>query len=132
MRAFYCCNLCVIVIDAKEIDRSWSTHALSRRYRMSALDEITKEKQRISGALARIDAQREKLATHLSELDAAERGLARYTTGAQARKTFPAKAQTSEPEPAAQTRLHGGRRTTTAKPAGGKRTSPSLNDQVLA
>jgi hypothetical protein len=28
---------------------------------MSTLDEITKEKQRISEALARVDAQREKL-----------------------------------------------------------------------
>ena len=28
---------------------------------MSALDEITKEKQRVSEALARLDAQREKL-----------------------------------------------------------------------
>ena len=28
---------------------------------MGTLDEISKEKQRVSGALARIDAQREKL-----------------------------------------------------------------------
>jgi hypothetical protein len=48
---------------------------------MSALDEITKEKQRISEALARVDAQREKLAGELSELEATERVLARYSNG---------------------------------------------------
>jgi hypothetical protein len=34
---------------------------------MSTLDEITKEKQRVSEALARVDAQREKLASQLNE-----------------------------------------------------------------
>jgi hypothetical protein len=43
---------------------------------MATLDEITKEKQRVSEALARIDAQREKLVGQLSELEAA-RGCAR-------------------------------------------------------
>ena len=37
---------------------------------MSTLDEITKEKQRVSEALARVDAQREKLTSQLSELEA--------------------------------------------------------------
>jgi hypothetical protein len=36
---------------------------------MSAVDEITKEKQRVSEALARVDAQREKLTGQLSELE---------------------------------------------------------------
>ena len=45
---------------------------------MSALDEITKEKQRISEALARVDGQREKLSSQLNELEATERVLARY------------------------------------------------------
>ena len=40
---------------------------------MSTLDEISKEKQRISEALARVDAQREKLSGQLSELEATER-----------------------------------------------------------
>ena len=31
MRAFYCCTLCIIVIDAEKIGRLWSTHTLSRR-----------------------------------------------------------------------------------------------------
>src|SRR5947199_10650144 len=51
---------------------------------MSTLDEITKEKQRVSEALARVDAQREKLASQLSELEATERVLARYSKGARA------------------------------------------------
>src|SRR5437016_5780048 len=61
------------------MDQSWSTYTLSRRYRMSTLDEITKEKQRISEALARVDAQREKLTDQLSELEATERVLAMAT-----------------------------------------------------
>ena len=48
---------------------------------MSTLDEITKEKQRIGEALARVDAQREKLTGQLGELEAAERVLARYSKG---------------------------------------------------
>ena len=44
---------------------------------MSTLDEITKEKQRVSEALARADTEREKLTSQLSELEAAERVLAR-------------------------------------------------------
>jgi len=43
---------------------------------MSTLDEITKEKQRIGDALARVEAQREKLTGQLGELEAAERVLA--------------------------------------------------------
>jgi hypothetical protein len=43
---------------------------------MSTLDEITKEKQRVSEALARVNAQRETLAGQLSELEATERVLA--------------------------------------------------------
>ena len=37
---------------------------------MSTLDEITKEKQRVGEALARVDAQREKLTSQLGELEA--------------------------------------------------------------
>ena len=48
---------------------------------MSTLDEITKEKQRIGEALARVDGQRERLASQLSELEATERVLARYAKG---------------------------------------------------
>ena len=43
---------------------------------MSTLDETTKEKQRTSEALARVDMQRDKLASQLGELEATERVLA--------------------------------------------------------
>jgi len=54
---------------------------------MSTQDDVTKEKQRISEALAGIDAQREELARQLGELEAAERVLVRYSKGVTARKT---------------------------------------------
>jgi hypothetical protein len=98
---------------------------------MSALQEITKEKQRLGEALARVDAQREKLAGQLSELAATERVLARYSKGTQAKRTPSAKA-TMATKAADAAPPRGRRRTATAKPAGGKRTSPTLGDQVLA
>ncbi|HEX3412174.1 MAG TPA: hypothetical protein VHT00_10680 [Stellaceae bacterium] len=99
---------------------------------MSTLDEVTKEKQRIGETLARVDAQREKLADQLSELEAAERVLARYGTGPRARTTAAAQSSTAATNTAASARSGRRRRATAARPAGGKRTSPSLNDQVLA
>ena len=99
---------------------------------MSTLDEITKEKQRIGEALARVDAQREKLASQLRELEATERVLARYTKGPQGKKTSSAKMPPTVTNAAAPARLRGRRRTTTAKPAGGRRGSSNLSDQVLA
>ncbi|HJZ14685.1 MAG TPA: hypothetical protein VJ251_04420 [Stellaceae bacterium] len=45
------------------------------------MDEITKEKQRLGAALARVDAQREKLTGQLGELEATERVIARYSKG---------------------------------------------------
>ena len=62
---------------------------------MSTLDEITKEKQRVSEALARVDAQREKLTGQLAELQATERVLARYDKSMQAGTTASAKAPTT-------------------------------------
>jgi hypothetical protein len=97
---------------------------------VSTLDEITKEKQRVSEALTRVDAQREKLRGQLNELEAAERVLARYSKGTRAGRPAPAK--TTATMGAAPARSDGRQRTTAAKPAGGKRSSPSLNDQVLA
>ena len=96
---------------------------------MSTLDEITKEKQRVSEALARVDAQREKLTSHLSELEATERVLARYSKGTQARKTSSAKMLATATKAAAPARLRGRRRTKAAMPAGGRRSSSNLNDQ---
>ena len=94
---------------------------------MSTLDEITKEKQRISEALARVDMQREKLASQLGELEATERVLARYREGTQL-KQMPAMATKA----AAPAQRRGRPPTTTAKAVGGKRGSSNLGDQVLA
>jgi hypothetical protein len=99
---------------------------------MAALDEISKEKQRVTEALARIDAQREKLAGQLGELEATERVLARYSKGPRARKMASARTPIAATKAAAPARSGGRQRTTAAKPADGKRSSPSLSDQVLA
>jgi hypothetical protein len=101
---------------------------------MSTLDEITKEKQRLGAALARVDAQREKLTGQLGELEATERVIARYSKGTAAKKTASAKTPTTTTKAVAAARPRQRPRTTAtaAKPAGGKRTSPTLGDQVLA
>ena len=99
---------------------------------MSTLDEITKEKQRVSAALARVDEQREKLTSQLGELDATERVLARYSKGRPARKTASAKTPTTATKAAAPVQARGRSRTATAGAAGGKRSSASLSDHVLA
>ena len=99
---------------------------------MSTLDEITKEKQRLGAALARVDAQREKLTSQLGELEATERVIARYSKGMAAKKTASAKTRTTTTKAVAAARPRRRPRTTAAKPAGGKRTSPTLGDQVLA
>ena len=99
---------------------------------MSTLDEITKEKQRINEALARVDMQREKLASQLGELEATERVLARYSKGTQVKKTTSARTPTTATKAAAPARRHGRPPTTTVKPAGGKRSSSNFGDQVLA
>jgi hypothetical protein len=99
---------------------------------MTTLDEISKEKQRVSEALARVDAQREKLAGQLSELEATERVLARYSKGTRARKTASPRTPVAATKGAAPARSGGRLRTRAAKPASGKPSSPSLSDQVLA
>ena len=99
---------------------------------MVALDEITKEKQRISTALARVDTQREKLVSQFSELEAAERVLARHSKGTPTRRTASANTSTTATQAAAPARQRGRRRITTAVPVGGRRGSSSLSDQVLA
>jgi hypothetical protein len=96
---------------------------------MSALDEIAKERQRVSEALARVDTQRERLT---GQLEAAERVLARYSKATPAKKTTSARTSTTATKAPAPERS--GRRplTTRAKTATGKHSSPSLADQVLA
>ena len=97
---------------------------------MATLDEITKEKQQVSEALARVDAQREKLTAQLGELEVAERVLARYTTAAGPRRRASAKASATKTTAPAQSR--GPTRTRVARPTGRKRGASSLGDQVLA
>jgi hypothetical protein len=116
------------VIDAAEIDQSWSTSTLPQRCSMSTLDEIAKEKQRVSEALARIDAQREKLSGQLSELEAAERVLARYGTDTQAKRTTSRETPTRAAQGVAQAQSGRRRRTRAAKSARIDRGSPSLGD----
>jgi hypothetical protein len=66
--------LCILVIDAEKIDRSWSTYTLSRRSKWRRWTRSPKEKQRLGEALARLDAERGKLVSQLSELEATEHG----------------------------------------------------------
>jgi hypothetical protein len=99
---------------------------------MATLDEISKEKQRITEALARVDAQREKLAGQLSELEATERVLARYSKDPRARKMASARTPIEAKKAGAPAQSGGRQRMTAAKPADGKRSSPSLSVQVLA
>ena len=99
---------------------------------MTTLDEITKEKQRVSEALAYVESQREKLAGQFVELEATERVLARYSKGSGARKTASARTAMTATNAAAPARAAGRPRSKTTKPAGGKRRSLSLSDQVLA
>jgi hypothetical protein len=99
---------------------------------MATLDEITKEKQQVSEALARVDAQREKLIGQLGELEAAERVLARYSKGAGPRRRASAKAPASPTKATVPAQSRARTRTRAARQAGRKRGSSSLGDQVLA
>ena len=95
---------------------------------MATLDQITKEKQRIGEALARVDAQREKLTAELGELEATERVLARYNKGPQPRR----RARGATTQAAAPAQSGRSRRNTAAKRTGSNLGSPSLGDQILA
>ena len=97
---------------------------------MSTLDELTKEKQRISETLARVDMQRDKLAGQLGELEATERVLARYSKGTQVKNPASARRPTTAKNAAAPAQRH--EPTTTAKAAGRRRSSSNLGDQILA
>jgi len=98
---------------------------------MSTLDEIAKEKQRISEALDRINAQREKLAGQINELEATERVLARYSA-LPAKRTASRNRAAKVTEAAAQAHSGRRRRTTTGKSARRDDGSPSLGDRILA
>jgi len=116
----------------RRVQSSWSTSTLPQRYRMSTLDEIAKEEQRVSEALARIDAQREKLSGQLGELEATERVLARYSTDTQAKRTTSRKMSTRAAHGVLQAQSGRRRRTRAAKSTRLDRGSPSLGDQILA
>src|SRR6201987_4532586 len=120
---FRYCTVCNVVIEAEKIGLSGSTNTLRRRYGMSTLDEITKEKQRISEALARVDMQHDKLASQLGELEATERVLARYSKGTQLKQAASARTPATATKAAAHARRRGPPPTTTAKAAGGNRSS---------
>src|SRR5215469_216613 len=96
---------------------------------MATSDKITKEKQRVVEALARVDAQREKLTEQLGELEATERVLARYRKGTGPRRTASARTPSTTTKAIAPARSRG--RTRAAK-ATARRISPTLRDQVLA
>ena len=102
------------------------------KVRMSTLDEITKEKQRVSEALARVDGQRGRLSSQLSELEATERVLARYAKGSARGKLASVQAPTAATTAAAPARSSRRQRSAAARSRGRKRASPSLTDQVLA
>jgi hypothetical protein len=99
---------------------------------MATLDEITKKKQQVNEALARVDAQREKLIGQLGELEAAERVLARYSKGTGPRRRASAKAPATPTKTTAPAQSRGRSRIRAARLAGGKRGSSSLGDRVLA
>jgi hypothetical protein len=99
---------------------------------MVTLDAITKEKQQIGEALARVDAQREKLIGQLGELEAAERVLARYSKGTAPMRRASARARATPAKTTATPQSQGRTRTRAAKPVGRKRGSSGLGDQVLA
>jgi len=97
---------------------------------MLRTDDIAKEKQRVSEALALIDVQREKLAGQLAELETTERVLVRYSKGTRATKT--AAVSTPATKAAAVVRASGRRSTAAKKSAASRRTAPTLGDRVLA
>jgi hypothetical protein len=97
---------------------------------MSTTDEILKEKQRVSDALALIEAQREKLAVQLAELEATERVLARYAKGTRVKRT--ASVTTPATRAAAPGRSFERQSTEAKKSTGSRRTEPTLADRILA
>jgi len=95
------------------------------------LDQISAEKTKISGRLARLDADRATVATQLTDLETAERVLTRVS------KTPPARRSTSTTatEARASTATRGRERPPKAaanKSAERKPSGPSLGERVLA
>lgn len=93
---------------------------------MAVLEDIEKEKQRLSERLARLDAQREKLAQQFADLESAERVLSRFSTEGGQRRGRPARAAAAAKTPKRAPRRARGRARTA--PAG---QGPSVSDAVL-
>lgn len=95
---------------------------------LATLDDIVRERQRISERLARLDEERAQLREELVELDAAERVLTRLSRtppgGASARRGF-TEADVAEAVPA----RRGRRARAGPRPPGGG--APSLGDATL-
>jgi hypothetical protein len=121
------------VLDAEKIDQSWSTILCLESTECRHWTRSPREKRRVSEALAHVDAQRETLTGQLGELEAAERVLARYSKSTPANKTVSARTPSTAANAATPAGSRGRPRTATAKTvSSGKRSSPSLADQVLA
>jgi hypothetical protein len=94
------------------------------------LDQISAEKTKISGRLARLDADRATVATQLTDLETAERVLTRVS------KTPPARRSTSTTATEARASTATGRgrppKAAANKSAERKPSGPSLGERVLA
>ena len=99
---------------------------------MSALNEITQEKQRLTEELERIDAIRERLSHQLNELEATERVLARYRDRRPSKPAVLVKAATTNTNATTVPRSRKQRRAGTEPKDGGTRSSSKLGEQVLA
>ena len=88
---------------------------------MATLDEVTKEKEQVNAALARVDAEREKITRQLSELEATERVLALYSKGTQSKKTASARTPTTAAKALTSAGKRGQRWPATAKPVRNRR-----------
>jgi hypothetical protein len=124
--------MCIVVIDAEKIDQSWSTYTsvskvqnvdIGRDHQGEAAGQRSTRTRQCAARGAHRPAQR----------TGGDRACARAVQQRHSgKKTASAKAPTTATNAAAPARPRGRSRTTTAKPAGGKRTSPTLGEQVLA
>jgi hypothetical protein len=95
------------------------------------LDQISAEKSKVSGRLARLDAERATVTTRLTDLETAERVLTRVSKTPPARRTTSVAAAEAKAPTASRGR---GRppRAAASKSAGRKSSAPNLGERVLA
>src|SRR5215831_12299398 len=131
MRAFYCCTVCILVIDAEKVDRCGQPILYLEGQNGGIGRDHQGEAATRRGAYTRRCSTRE--ACEPAQWTGSGRACARaHSMGTQPRKTSSAKIPTTRAKAAAPVRGRGRRATTTAKPAGGKRSSSNLSDQVFA